>query len=171
MARPTTEERFWMKVDKDGPVHPRLGTRCWIYRGSTMNGYGKFVVRQIGVMGRGGKRYTMCAHRFSWQLANGPLPAGLEVDHRCHVTLCVNPEHLRPATHAQNMQNRQRQGYRPRPNRDGSSGVLGVHKAKHGRWEANIGHNGKLIRLGTFATVAEAAAVRRAAEERYYTHN
>jgi hypothetical protein len=45
-------------------------------------------------------------HRFFWEQANGPVPDGLEIDHKCRNKLCVNVEHLRVATHKENMNNR-----------------------------------------------------------------
>lgn len=43
------------------------------------------------------------AYRVVYQLAVGPIPDGLELDHLCNVPLCVNPDHLEPVTHAENM--------------------------------------------------------------------
>lgn len=34
---------------------------------------------------------------------NGPVPAGMELDHLCRVRCCVNPMHLEPVTHDENM--------------------------------------------------------------------
>ncbi len=34
--RPTDEERFWTRVNKDGPVHPVLGTACWLWTGAVL---------------------------------------------------------------------------------------------------------------------------------------
>jgi hypothetical protein len=34
------------------------------------------------------------AHRLAYELARGPIPSGYEVDHRCRVRCCVNPDHL-----------------------------------------------------------------------------
>lgn len=41
-------------------------------------------------------------HRKYWRRANGPIPDGAEVHHRCRVVACVNPDHLEaihPRTH------------------------------------------------------------------------
>lgn len=43
------------------------------------------------------------AHRVSYVAFVGPIPKGLEIDHRCHQRSCVNPQHLRAVTHAVNM--------------------------------------------------------------------
>lgn len=38
------------------------------------------------------------AHRFAYEYFIGPIPAGLEIDHRCHNHGCVNPAHLQAVT-------------------------------------------------------------------------
>lgn len=73
----SVEERFWSSV--------RKGSGCWSWTASrTRGGYGAFREngRQVG------------AHRFSWKMANGPIPAGRWVLHKCDNPPCVNPEHL-----------------------------------------------------------------------------
>lgn len=78
--KPTTEERFWSRVDREGP----LG--CWLWTGSlTGEGYGSF---------SGPGRVNVLAHRFSWSLHGGPLIEGQVLDHLCRVRHCVNPDHL-----------------------------------------------------------------------------
>lgn len=58
----------------------------WLFTGSVnSDGYGKTW---------DGSR-TVLAHRVAWTLDAGvQIPDGLTVDHRCHVLLCCNPEHL-----------------------------------------------------------------------------
>jgi len=69
---------------------------CWLWTRSLNNmGYGKF----CGVLT--GK--WMLAHRFSYELHRGPIPAGKVLDHKCRTPSCVNPDHLEPVTFAENV--------------------------------------------------------------------
>ena len=43
------------------------------------------------------------AHRFIYERIKGPIPIGLELDHLCRNKACVNPDHLEPVTHRENM--------------------------------------------------------------------
>lgn len=88
----THHQRFWAKVDKNGPVpeaHPDLGP-CWLWvgRDAPRSPYGSF-----RIAGR-----TTTAHRYSYEIAHGPIAEGLEVDHLCVVPRCVNPAHLEAVT-------------------------------------------------------------------------
>jgi len=81
------EERFWAKVQKSDT--------CWVWvAAKDGKGYGYFGSR---------KGETRLAHRLSWELTRGPIPAGLHIDHLCRNTSCVNPAHLEPVTPRENI--------------------------------------------------------------------
>lgn len=44
------------------------------------------------------------AHRIVCAWKHGPLAPGMHASHSCHFTLCINPDHLKPATNLQNQQ-------------------------------------------------------------------
>lgn len=91
------EDRFWAKVDKDGAVHPLLGTKCWLWNGATHPaGY--------GLLGRGrNKEGLIRATHASWKLYTGQdVPKGMLIMHRCDNPPCCNPDHLELGTHKTN---------------------------------------------------------------------
>ena len=68
---------------------------CWPWLGYVNRaGYG--VTSTV----RGGRRG---AYRVVWEILVGEIPAGLDVDHLCRNPICVNPGHLEPVTHAENV--------------------------------------------------------------------
>ena len=144
------ERRFWAKVEKSD--------KCWIWTGArTRGGYGNV---------RFNNRY-MRAHRVSFQLAHPNVDiTGLDIDHKCHTPSCVNPKHLRAITHKQN------QEHRGGPQRNTSSGVLGVRwDEDRKKWLARVKHNGRSINVGRFATLVEAAEAVRNKRLELFTHN
>ena len=66
---------------------------CWIWTRSKTHGYGQLVY--------GGKRRK--AHRFAWELANGPIPPDKWILHKCHNRYCCNPDHLYAGTPKDNV--------------------------------------------------------------------
>ena len=89
--RLSASDRFWAKVDCSGS--------CWLWTASvTWNGYGRFA------FGGGGK--WALAHRFSYELEHGRIPAGLVIDHLCCNKRCVRPSHLEAVTFTENIRRR-----------------------------------------------------------------
>lgn len=85
----TADQRFASKVD-------RRADGCWIWLGATDGGerYGSFW---------NGERVVR-AHRWAYERLIGPIPEWAEdLDHLCRNTLCVNPRHLEPVTHRENV--------------------------------------------------------------------
>ena len=68
---------------------------CWEWVGQDNGkGYGALRVDKKPVL----------AHRYLWGKVNGPIPDGLVMDHfHCENTRCVNPSHVRPVTHRENL--------------------------------------------------------------------
>ena len=100
-------DRFLDKVQ----FEPNTG--CWLWTGSTSrDGYGKFHWSP-----------SRFAHVVAFQLMNGVIPDGMELDHLCHThdlscfgggtcvhRRCVNPDHLEPVT----LQENARRGFKAR---------------------------------------------------------
>jgi len=91
---PTTEARFWAKVQKtdDG---------CWMWMGGKdSSGYGTFY---------DGER-TIGAHRYSYELHIGPIPDGMLCCHHCDRPACCNPAHFFLGTKKDNADDRDKKG-------------------------------------------------------------
>ena len=78
-------------------VMPEPNSGCWLWLGGIQGG-------GYGIVRRGSKRDgSLVAHRAIYEHFVGPVPDGLELDHKCKVRCCVNPAHLEPVTHLENI--------------------------------------------------------------------
>lgn len=78
--------RLWAKVAKT--------ENCWLWTGRVnARGYGLI----------DGATKPLYVHRVSYELAAGPIPEGLTIDHLCRQPLCVNPAHLEAVTNEENV--------------------------------------------------------------------
>lgn len=81
-------EVFWSRVKKGD------GDACWNYIGHRNK------------LGYGRQRFNtknMMAYRISWELVNGPVPKGKQLNHKCNNPSCVRPDHLYAGTQKDNM--------------------------------------------------------------------
>jgi hypothetical protein len=88
-----------IKLDRNSIPEPNSGCLLWI-GAVTRGGHGV-----VGV-----SKGTKLAHRASWELHRGPIPAGMMICHKCDVPSCINPEHLFIGTAADNMADMMRKG-------------------------------------------------------------
>ena len=127
----TTEERFWAKVNKDGPTQPHMATPCWVWTGvpHQLGGYGR-----LSVSGR--PRY---AHHLSWEMAHGNRGSA-SVLHRCDNGVCIRPDHLFLGTQADNVADMISKGRDRRPRGDQS----GARKHPESQVRGDAAWNAKL---------------------------
>lgn len=88
--------RFWARVSQRG------ADDCWLWAGQPSSKYGNIRAE--------GSRLHVQVHRLSYEMHHGPIPAGLQVLHRCDTPRCVNPAHLFAGTQLDNMRDMHAKG-------------------------------------------------------------
>lgn len=90
------EKRFWSRVERSNDH------ACWPWQGSKQRqGYGRIEINSK----------VFSAHRLSYMLNKGQIPAGLVIDHLCCNKSCVNPTHLEAVTLKENAIRRENNRY------------------------------------------------------------
>ena len=143
---------------------PETGTLTWLPRSGNPGFNVKCAGRRAGTFDRTtGYRRVMIDGRYYyehvvvWAHSRGYWPPR-QLDHK-NGDRCANwIDNLRPATPSQQTQNQKRHA-------DAKNPVKGCRQDPSGRWRATIVHQGRSIWLGSYTTLAEAAAARRKAEE------
>lgn len=106
---------------------------------------------------------NLYVHRLIWELFNGAIPDGMQIDHINGDRADNRIENLRLVTQQSNLRNaRMRDSNR--------TGITGVTRLPSGRFRARIGDKGRTIYLGNFDSELSARNARKAAEERLGYH-
>ena len=145
---------------------PETGNLIWIIKpaknvakgavAGTLNKFGYIQFRYNGVIYR--------AHRVIWEMFNGPIPDGMEIDHQNHNRADNRLANLRVVTKQENAMNRLATGR----NRSGAVGVS--FDKERCKWLAQITKFRKTKTIGRFDDFDEAVAARKAAEAAYGFH-
>jgi hypothetical protein len=89
--KPSLEDRIMANVT----IAPN---GCWIWTGAKSGAPPNHLYGYICVNGR-----SQAVHRVLWEISNGVNLGKLHLLHKCDNPLCVNPAHMFPGTHQDNM--------------------------------------------------------------------
>lgn len=146
------EDRIASRTDKQPE---RDG--CWLWTGATSaSGHARMRDPRVGE--------TRFVYRIVYELEHGPIPDGMEVDHKCRVPSCVRVSHLQLATKAENGENRKG------PNKNSTSGVRNVSWCQ-GAWMVMVQKNGVAHYGGRFQDIGDAEQAAIALRLRVQTNN
>ena len=121
----------------------RVG-ECLLWDGKLdTHGYGVMVI----------KNKMRRVHRVAFELAKGPIPEGLVIDHLCFNRHCVNPDHLRAVTNQMNTLRR-----RGANQNNKGTGLRNVYVNRSGSYFVSLTADGKRYYGGTFTSLEDANA-------------
>lgn len=95
-----SQRRFRVRYDRLTMPVPFSGCIIWLGNLSKVNGYGFSFYGSV----KDGSFRRSTIHNLVYEQFVGPIPDGCEIDHKCKVRSCVNPDHLRAVSHAENME-------------------------------------------------------------------
>ncbi len=93
---PTAVERFYANISS---TPNETGCLDWL---------GHLTNKGYGYLGAYGKKAL--AHRFAWELVNGPIPPGMYACHVCDRPICCNHLHIFIGTNADNLRDMREKG-------------------------------------------------------------
>lgn len=157
----------WNKIleyHTDGSLTWKMKPAAWIEKGESAANYcDKMGYWKVTI---GGKKYL--AHVIVWEMHNGPVPDGMQVDHIDHDPSNMRIENLRLVDNTENHHNCSLYC-------NNKHGVPGIshHESKSGnvRFRATIKVKYKLIELGWYDDWFEAVCARKSAQNLYRFHS
>ena len=156
------QERLHQLYSYDPVTGLFTSNRLGVVVGGLHNGYLSLELHDNGVL----RRFPI--HRLVWMYVNGKWPNNF-IDHINGIKTDNRICNLRDVTSKQNTENRKTYATKSGLPR---SGFKGVHWARNARkWVASIGHNNKLIYLGSFDDPLEAYKRYREKAIELHTHN
>lgn len=104
----TTEEqqRFHSRIN-----YTNNPDECWEWTGNKKRKYGSLWIGRK----KNSKGKNTLTHRIAWELANGDIPDGMKVLHKCDNPPCCNPKHLFIGTQLDNIKDRDEKGRQVAP--------------------------------------------------------
>lgn len=130
----------------------------------------RYAGREAGTKGSGGYAQVIVnckpigAHRIIWEMYNGPISKGMEIDHINHIRDDNRIENLRLVSKHENLKNQSKRN-------DNTSGVTGVSwNKREQKFRAYININGKEKHIGYFVDFESAVLARKALEKEIGYH-
>jgi len=155
------EERFWRHVQKT--------ETCWNWTGWRIGRQAAYGAFRIGSQADGTRRQVY-AHRWAWEHLKGEIPEGLQVNHHCDNSLCVNPDHLYLGTRSENIRDFQRRGSASTTCRGREGFVIAVDSREKHPYHFALSET-RNLKTGDYSVVGleERVAIERKRLEELYT--